>query len=458
MNQTTLQQHDEESAVVAQEFLSEAIESHDAQRLQTAIETVHPEDLPFVVSHLSGEQRTELLTSLTPDQAAEIVECLPLVQAAQVIEEISPAAAASLLDRLSSDYQADLLGELDAGDAEDILAQMSPEDAASVRDLAQYDEDVAGGLMATELLKFSQDWTVAQVIDDLTRNAETYADINIQYFYVVDGAQRLTGVLPIRSLLLAGRDRQLSQLMIREPLTLEATTELDRIHAIFEAHSFLGLPVVDGDGRLLGVVGRREVDDAWLARTEGQFLARQGILEEEIRSQPLWDRSRKRLSWLSINIVLNLVAASIISYYEPTLAQVISLAVFLPIISDMSGCSGNQAVAVSIRELMLDLARPSDVWRVWGKEAQVGLVNGTALGLMLGGIAWFWKGEAVLGLVVGVSLFLNTLIAVCIGGMVPLLLRAFGRDPAVAAGPLLTTVTDMCGFFLVLSLASKLLV
>jgi len=131
--------------------------------------------------------------------------------------------------------------------------------------------------------------------------------------------------------------------------------------------------------------------------------------------------------------------------------------VFLPIVSDMSGCSGNQAVAVSMRELTLGAAVPKDVWRVWRKEAIVGVINGLALGVLLGAAAWAWKGNPILGIVVGGALAINTIIAVSIGGTVPLVLRQLNLDPAVASGPLLTTVTDMCGFFLLLSLASLVL-
>jgi magnesium transporter len=168
-------------------------------------------------------------------------------------------------------------------------------------------------------------------------------------------------------------------------------------------------------------------------------------------------RSSRRLAWLSTNIVLNVIAASVIALYQETLAAVIALAVFLPIISDMSGCSGNQAVAVSMRELALGLLRPSEFWRVWRKEAAVGLINGLALGLLIGAVAWAWKGNPFLGLVVGGAMTLNTLVAVSIGGTVPLILRRLGVDPALASGPILTTVTDMCGFFLLLSIAAALL-
>ena len=169
---------------------------------------------------------------------------------------------------------------------------------------------------------------------------------------------------------------------------------------------------------------------------------------------PLKVRSGRRLSWLSINIVLNLISASIIAMHQDTLQAVIALAVFLPIISDMSVCSGNQAVAVSMRELSLDLVSPKEFGRVFIKESSVGMINGACLGLLVGSLAWLWKGNVVLGLVVGSALALNTVVAVCVGGLVPLALKACRQDPALASGPILTTVTDMCGFLLILGLAS----
>lgn len=169
---------------------------------------------------------------------------------------------------------------------------------------------------------------------------------------------------------------------------------------------------------------------------------------------PLLGRSRRRLSWLSLNVVLNVVAASVIAAFEETLSQVIALAVFLPIISDMSGCSGNQAVAVSMRELSLGLVRPTEALRVWRQEIGVGLANGLALGSLVALGGWLWQGNPWFGLVVGGALAINTVLAVSMGGCVPLVLKRFEVDPAIASGPILTTATDMCGFLLVLGLAT----
>jgi magnesium transporter len=254
------------------------------------------------------------------------------------------------------------------------------------------------------------------------------------------------------------KNRRIDEVMVKEPLSVNVNTPLRDLRDFFIQYNFLGVPVVGDDGSLVGIVRSSTVREETNRRTNQVFLKFAGIVGgEEFRSMPLLKRSSRRLSWLSINIILNIIAASVIALYQDTLEKAIVLAVFLPIISDMSGCSGNQAVAVSIRELTLGLVRPRELIRVLSKESAIGIVNGIVLGVLLGGAALLWKGNPYLGLVVGVSLAANTFVAVSFGGLVPLILRGMRTDPALASGPLLTTITDMCGFFFVLSFASVML-
>jgi magnesium transporter len=308
--------------------------------------------------------------------------------------------------------------------------------------------------METEILSYSESSTVQHVVDDLRRNAETYAKYNVQYIYVTRASGILIGVLRIRNLLLANPQTKLGDLIIDELSAVDHQASLEEVRDLFDRYRFLGLPVVE-DGRLVGVLRRAAVEEAIAQRTARQFRLVQGIIGgEEVRTLPIRIRSGRRLAWLSANIVLNLIAASVIVYFEDTLTRLIALAAFLPIISDMSGCSGNQAVAVSMRELSLGLVRPKEVMRVWLKEVSVGLINGVILGMLLGLVAWGWRGNPTLGIVVGAALALNTIVAVSIGGSVPLILKGLGVDPALASGPILTTVTDICGFFFALGLAA----
>ncbi|MGP1396952.1 MAG: magnesium transporter [Inquilinaceae bacterium] len=405
---------------------------------------------------LSPGDRNAVLTLLPPELAAELIEEAPSELASELVERLAAGKAAEIIEELDSDVQADLIGDLDRQDAEAILAEMNTEDAADVRRLAEYDDDTAGGLMVAEAFTFRETDTVGAVLRGFVTEDDDFERYRGQHPYIIDQTGRPVGVVSLRSLLTTQRGARLTDIMT-PPLTVSVALPLDDLQALFDEHPFLGLPVVEEDGTLVGVVSRAAVDSAALERAESESLRRQGVVGDEVRSMPTWLRARRRLAWLSANIVLNILAASVISAYEETLAAVIAIAVFLPMVSDMSGCSGNQAVAVTMRELSLGLVRPRDAWRVWTKEASVGVINGIALGVLIGVVAWLWKDNSWLGVVIGVALALNTLIAVSIGGVVPLLLKWIGQDPAVASGPLLTTITDMAGFFLVLSLASSMM-
>ena len=379
-------------------------------------------------------------------------------QAAELIEELEPTEAAAIVNELPSDEQVDLLEQLESDNAAHILEEMEPEEAADVRLLSQFPPDSAGGLMITEYLAYPDTAVVEDVLDDLREYAEEYAEYEVQYAYVISAPGVLTGVLRLRDLLLSPRDRPVTAVMLSDLHFVKTETALNDLRHFFERYGYFGVPVTDADNHLVGVVRRTAVQEALEEQADQTFLKASGIVGgEEFRDMPLVSRSFRRLSWLSINIVLNIIAASIIAFYQETLAAVIALAVFLPIISDMSGCSGNQAVAVSLRELTLGLVKPYELFHVLSKEAQVGVVNGAVLGCLLGGVSWLWQGNPYLGLVVGGALALNTLVAVTLGGAVPLVLHRFRMDPALASGPILTTVTDMCGFFFVLSFATLVL-
>jgi magnesium transporter len=370
---------------------------------------------------------------------------------------MSAEDAATIVEEMASDNRVDVLGELPEAEAAAILEILDEEDANEIRRLSSYEPETAGGLMMTEFAAYPMATTIREVLTDLTAREGKYEYLTVHYVYVVVKRNRLKGVIRIRDLIFADWDQPIGAIA-KPALTVGPDATLDDLEDFFEEHDFAAVPVTDERANLLGIVRRRSLLEAVAEHSEADRLKAAGIVGgEELRSMPVLVRSGRRLSWLSVNIVLNILAASVIAFYEDTLSAMIALAVFLPIVSDMSGCSGNQAVAVSMRELTLGAASPRDVARVWRKEMSVGMLNGLTLGTLIGIVAWAWKGSPVLGLVIGLALAINTVVAVSIGGTVPLLLKRFGVDPAIGSGPLLTTITDMCGFFLVLSLASMAL-
>jgi magnesium transporter len=435
-----------------------AIAARDAKVISEFLTGIEPADAVYFISHLSEEDQTRLLQALSREEAARLVDNLPEEQAAQMIERLSASDAAGIVRQMRSSVQADVIARLPQIEASAILNAMPADEAQDARRLLAYPPESAGGLMITEYLSYSDQLTVGDVLADLRTHAHRYRRYDVQYAYVVSDSNKLVGVLRLRDLLLSASDTALSDVMIHNPLRIQDTAGLEELGPFFDRHPLFGVPAVDAEGRLVGVVRSVDVEQAVAERSSRSFLKFMGIVGgEELRTMPLRMRSLRRLSWLSVNIVLNILAASVIAVHQDTLSAVIALAVFLPIISDMSGCSGNQAVAVSMRELALGFVRPAELWRVLGKEAAVGLINGVVLGILLGLVGWAWKGNVMLGVVVATALAINTLVAACFGGTIPLVLRRFGQDPALASGPILTTVTDMSGFFLVLSFASAVL-
>ena len=439
------------------EVLRDHLAEDNSSELNEFLATLSGEESLRALMRLGADEQQQVLARMSPESAADVFEFIPDESAGELLGDLSPEIAASIISEMPSDEQADVLSELDADELEDVLSFMDDEDVVEARELMAYDDDVAGGLMMKEYFSYPRMYKASSVLSDLADREEEYELNHVLYIYVTDRKRKLLGVARIRDIIVAPPQARLAEILHPAVSVLD-TTRLDELEDFFDENNLSAVPVVDESNRILGVVRRRAVYDEVAERADADHLKSQGIVGgEELRSMPTIVRSRRRLSWLSVNVLLNIIAASVIAQFQDTLSAVIILAVFLPIISDMSGCSGNQAVAVSMRELSLGIIRRADLFYVWRKEVVIGVINGAALGLLIAVIAWVWQGNGWLGLVVGAALAINTTLAVSIGGTVPVILKSLNVDPAVASGPILTTITDMCGFFLLLGTASLML-
>ena len=439
--------------------LERLIATEDGGKIDEYLDTLSPSEIARSISRLEEDIQAGLLTILEPEDAADLIEELPDAQGADIIEDLPVDKAAAIVDEMDSDHRVDLLGDLDESDAEAILQRMDPDEATEARELLKYDEESAGGIMITEYVVYTQDQTVGDVLDDLRTNAEAYADYSIQYAYVTSDGGSLMGVLRLRDLVLSEGTRPIHEIMIVNPVSVLDNTYLDELEHIFDRYPFSGLPVVNRAGRLVGVVMRADAEEAHSERTDRSFMRFSGIIGgEELRTAPVRERATQRLWWLSLNLVRSMVAAWVVFQFEETVQHFILLAAILPVIANVSGCSGNQAVAVSIRELTLGLVNTDDVFRVVRMELAVGLINGAAVGTLLAVIMILFTSETPLfGVVVGLSLGLNAVLAVGLGGAIPLILKRFNIDPAAAASPILTTLVDTLGFLIVLGMTTLVL-
>ncbi|MFC1892040.1 magnesium transporter [Thermodesulfobacteriota bacterium] len=316
------------------EDLREILEVGNVEVLSSFLHDLSSAETARSISRLSTQEQSKLLIMLEPDDAADVIESVSDTQAADMIEELPADSAAAIVDEITSDRQADLLAEMDKDDAEAILGEMSPDEAEDARKLLTFDPDNAGGLMVTEYLAYRENDRVRDVLKDLQLNRDICKEYNVQYMYVLDRNGKLTGVLRIHDLLLASDETILSSFMLKKPISLAASASIRQLKSFFDDQKFFGVPIVDDEKRLLGIVLPEAVEIAALKQADRQFLGLSGIVGgEEFRTMPLLVRSGRRFSWLSINIVLNIIAASVIAYYQETLSAVIALAVFLPIIS-----------------------------------------------------------------------------------------------------------------------------
>jgi len=450
---------EESMAGAAWEQLSDLIEAGEPEAVEMFLNVLPPTDISYVISHLEPDDQTELLEMLPAEFAASLFEYLSDDYAADLLEELSARRAAAIVDELPSDDQADIISELPEENAEAILEVMDPEEAAEARRLLDYDPDVAGGLMITEYLVYPAKTTVGEVIADLRANVEEYAEYHVQYVYVTERDRRFAGVVRMRDLVMSRGDRPIRDLIHEAPASVNVDDPLDEVDDFFDRHPFAAAPVLDAQDRLRGVVLRVAVEEAISERADKDLARFGGIIGgEELRSMPLVSRCARRLAYLVPNILLLIVSISVIAVFERSVVEkVTALAIFLPMVAGLTGCGGNQAVAVSIRELSLDIARPADVFRVLSKELHVGLVNGLVISVIVFISVLLLRSDARLALVVAAVIPLTLTIGVMLGGCVPLVLRGVGIDPAMASGPIVTTTGDLFSFLALLLLAWALL-
>ena len=440
-------------------YLTDIIEKKDVVKINSFIKNINQQDLQNLLSYLPRSVRFHFFLIITDKTAAHLISAMP---SKYIINEIlyglPKKRSATIIKLLPSNIKVDILKNFAPKFKTNILSYFNKTEKEEIQNIILYANDSAGGLMITEYLEYPISYTANDVKEDLEKNSQIYNNYDIQYAYITDKDKKLLGIVSLRDLLFAEKNKPLNKLLKKGVISILANTNLKEVKNYFEEHSYLAFPVINSSGKILGILKRDSVNEFIHTETEQEILKLTGITGgEEFRSMPIHKRSIKRLSWLTINILLNFMAASIIIVYQDTLMQAIALAVFLPIISDMSGCSGNQSVAVTLREISLGLIKPKEILRVLLKEFSLGLINGIILGIIIASIAFIWKGNIYLGLIVGIAMTLNTILAVCLGSALPIILKALKIDPAIASSPLLTTITDMMGFFLIFILASQFL-
>lgn len=412
-------------------------------RLAEELEETPEAEALKTLEELPHEVAGEVLRHMDHETSSELFSHLERAEAVEILEEMAPDSAADLMEDLSEAERSELLGG------------MEPKEAGVLRELISYPHDSAGGLMSPEVVALPRHLSVEEAIETLRRAADEAE--TLYYAYVVDGKRRLLGVLSMRDLIISDPKTPIEEIMHRDVISVTAKTDAEEVAHLFDRYKFLALPVVDSEGQLLGIVTADDVIEAIREEETEDMQRLVGVAPEDRVLDPWYESLRRRLPWLSINLLTAFAAAAVVGAFQGTIAKFTQLAVLMPIVAGQGGNAGSQTVTVVVRGMALGEVKPGKGYRVLLKEMLLGALNGLVIGAIVATIAYLWQGSPVLGVVVALAMLFNLVMAGVAGALIPLGLRFVGADPALASTILLTTVTDICGFFFLLGLGALLL-
>lgn len=414
---------------------------------------LHPADFADRLERLSSEAARDILQQLPPAESAMILAELDADKAANLLEGFTGGEIAAWLRLLPPHTSADFLFALPVAQRKEVLTALPPEQSAAVVALLRHLPDSAGGIMDNRFIAVRADKTVEECLAGLRASSEQRTG-DVLYLYITDEAERLVGVVSLRDLVFAPAERRMSEIMNREVRFLHVADDQEEIARQIQHYHFLGLPVVDEQERLVGVVKIR--DAIRVAQTEAtedmQLMV--GLSGEERIWTPWRHSITRRLPWLGVNLITALGAATVVSFFEGTISRWTALVAFLPLICAVAGNAGNQALTVIIRSLALGEVAPGDAMQALRKELFIGAGNGVVLALAIGLIAFGWKGSVLLGVVAGTAMFLNQILGALAGVAIPFGLKWCKVDPALASSIFVTALTDTMGFLVFLGLAT----
>jgi magnesium transporter len=418
---------------------------------------LHPADLAEHLERLSLKEQMDLLTALPREEAAEAVAELDEHIRVELLENLDTDTAAGIVGEMSPDDAADVLDELEEDHSDALLRKLHSKDADEIRHLMAFDPDTAGGVMNTEIIILKQHISADEAIRKI--RAEL-ADKEILYYaYIVDDAGVLTGVLSLRDLMLCPPGMPLKDaLQDREPISVTFDTDREEVARVIGHYNFMALPVVDHEGRLLGIISHDDVIDIINELASEDMLSMVGAGQDESPETPWLDSVAMRLPWLIVNMLNSALAACVVYLFDGTIAQMALLAVFMPMVANQAGNTGQQALAVMIRSLAVARFSRRKAWNAVRREGKIGLANGLILGILILLFLTLFTGRADLAGVMAAALLTDMVLGALAGASIPVLLKEMGRDPAQASSIFLTAITDGAGFFLFLGLATLFLV
>lgn len=435
--------------------IKDALESDDAV-LQELLLEYHASEIAIILESLPQESRDRIIDILPLEIASDVISEMDAESHPEkILENLTPEKRSEIVEELDYDDATDIISQLPEEQQNEILLELDEEDASNIRTLLTYDEDTAGGLMNTQVIRVNSNSNKKDALDAIIKQSE-----EMEEFYtinVVDDTNVLLGIVSLKDIIKAKNNSKIIDLIQPDFVYVYAETDQEEVAKLISQYNLTSIPVVDEEMHLLGRITFDDVIDVLEEENTEDILKISGVSEDEELAGNWREAVKSRLPWLVLNLITAFLAASVIRYFENTIAQVGIIAGYMTMIAGMGGNAATQALAVTVRRISLNDLTDNQSYRTVLKEFTVGLINGAVTGSIVLAVAVFYDQNPMLGLVIFSAMTGNLIIAGVAGSAIPLLLKRVGIDPAVASSIIITTFTDVFGFLLLLGMASKFL-
>ena len=454
----TLPPEDDESYGLSRGLFAElrtALEAGDSETIDRLMEPLHAADIADILEQIEPAERRTLLTVWHGGIDGEILSEIDDSVREEILGYLTSEQLTQAVRELESDDVVDIVEYLDEDQQEVVLDTLEPVDRVAVEKALAYPEESAGRLMQGETVHAPEHWTVGELIDFMRAHPDDLPD---QFYHVilVDPRMKPVANVTLGRLMSSRREVKLSDITEETFVTIPATQDEGEVAYAFNQYHLISAPVVDEDGRLVGVI---TIDDAMIVlseENEEDLLRLAGVGENRVADRVI-ATTRRRFPWLAVNLVTAIIASMVISLFDEVIAGFVALAVLMPIVASMGGNAGTQSLTVAVRAIATKDLTGSNVWRVIRREVLVGLINGVIFAVVMGIVGVIWFGTPMLGVVLAAAMVINLVVAGLAGTGIPVVLERLGIDPALASGAFVTTVTDVVGFFAFLGLAAIIL-
>lgn len=436
------------------DLLRSALENEQIEQFREEFLELHPYDQATFFKELDEETRTKVYHYLSPEEMAELFENLEIEEEEykDVLSGMNPTYAADMLSNMYADDAVDVLNELDKEQVASYLTIMDDAAAQEIKELLHYEEYTAGSIMTTEFVAIAENQSVRSAMYILKKEAPRAE--TIYYIYVVDEDKKLTGVVSLRDLIVSEDDTMVSEIMNDRVFMVSVGEDQEEVARKMKDYNFLAVPVVDFQQHLLGIITVDDIIDVMEEEASDDYSKLAGITDLDSIDRHPFSAAKKRLPWLIILLFLGMFTASLIGRFEELLSEVAILAVFIPLIAGMAGNTGTQALAVAVRGIATGDLEKESKSKLILREAGTGIITGLSCGLLVVLIVYLWKGNIVLGMLVGISIIISLFIATLAGSLVPLIMHRLKVDPAVASGPFITTINDIISILIYFGIAT----